>query len=121
MLRQVDQEASWFRVVDAATALAGRGYDCEGQLSIEVLPDTLTPWNDGIWQLDYSPDGTKVTQTTGKPDLTMSSAGLSALFTGTKRVSDLVHFGLVQGEARHLHRYDQVFATRYAAHCPDHY
>ena len=121
MLRQVDQEASWFRVVDAATALAARGYDCEGQLSIEVRHDALTPWNDGVWLLDYSPDGSTVTQITGKADLTMSSTGLSALFTGTRRVSDLVHFGLVQGEAKHLHRWDQVFATRYAAHCPDHY
>ncbi|MEM7100150.1 MAG: GNAT family N-acetyltransferase [Pseudomonadota bacterium] len=121
MLRSVDREASWFRVVDASLALTNRGYDAQGQVHIQLTPDNLTPWNDGTWLLEYSPEGSTIQKSSATPDLTLSSGALSAAFTGTRRISDLVHSGLAQCDVKQLNQLDRLFATRYAAHCPDHY
>ena len=121
MLHTKDNEGSWFRVVDVATALASRGYDTEGELVIEMEPDDLAPWNDGRWLLQTSPSGSVVSKTAKDPHLRLSAAALSAAFTGSRSISQLSQWGLASIEESQRLSADAIFATRYAAHCPDHY
>lgn len=121
MLHHRDTEASWFRIVDVPTALGQRGYDTGGAVVIEIEEDSLAPWNSGKWHLQVA-DGTGVAeQTTQSADVRMPVKTLASLFTGTRRATDLEHWGLLHGDAGAVAMLDRLFQTTYAPHCPDHY
>ncbi len=121
MLHQRDGEGSWFRVIDLAAAVAQRGYPTAGEVTIALAPDTLTPWNDGIWRIAASPDGAEASRVRTEPQARMDSRTFSALYTGTRKASDLYHWGLIEGERTAVDTLERMFRTEYAPHCPDHY
>ena len=121
MLNAEDREGTWFRIVDAGAALAGRGYDAEGSLAIGIADDPLTPWNNGVWQLAVGPDGAQAQRTNRAPDIALSAKALTSLFTGFRSAAQLAHWGLVEGDAPAIARADALFRTRRVPHCPDHF
>ena len=121
MLHHRDGEGSWFRVVDLAAAVTQRGYSTTGEVTIELTPDTLTPWNDGIWHIAVSPETAEAKQVQTEPRVRMNSRTLSALYSGTRKASDLHHWGLIAGERAAVDALDRMFRTEHAPHCPDHY
>ena len=121
MLHTQDTEGTWLRLVDATEALKARGYDHDGAVSIELASDDLTPWNDGCHELRVTDGVAEVTRTRGQGALKMSVRALSAAFSGYRRVRDLAHWGLVQGEAEAIATLDLMLSTRHAPHLPDHY
>ena len=121
MLKAQDREGAWFRVVDVAKALAGRGYDAADSLAIRIAPDPLTPWNDGAWQLEAAPDGAEVRPARKAPDIALGVKALASLFTGFRSATALAHWGLLEGDAKAIARADALFRTRQAPHCPDHF
>ena len=121
MLNAVDREGAWFRIVDAPKALAGRGYDIESTLAIGIADDPLTPWNNGVWQVDAGPEGAEVRAGKATPDIALNAKALAALFTGFRSATQLSNWGLLSGEAAAVARADALFRTRYAPHCPDHF
>jgi predicted acetyltransferase len=54
MLRSRDTEGVYFRLIDVPGALAARGYDCDGEITIGVEADRESPWNNGAWRLTVS-------------------------------------------------------------------
>ena len=121
LLNAEDHEGAWFRVVDAANALAERGYDVEDELTIGLAADPLTPWNDGQWHLEAGPDGARTRPSKAAPDIELSSKALASLYTGFRSATELANWGLLAGDRRALAKADALFRTRYAPHTPDHF
>ena len=120
-LNLIDHEGAWFRVVDAQKALAERGYDVAGALTIGVADDPLTPWNDGRWHLEAGPDGAQTRPSKAAPDIELSSKALASLYTGFRSATELSNWGLLDGDRRALANADALFRTRHAPHTPDHF
>ena len=121
MLQARSAEGVWFRVVDVEQALAGRGYDSDGEIILEVPADRETPWNGGNYRLTVSDGQADVTRTHRAADITLHVKSLSSAFTGFQRLRQLANWGLVWGDEQAITRADHLFATRYAPHCPDHF
>ncbi len=119
MLNARDHEGMWLRIVDVPTALAGRGWDAEGELTLAIAEDRIAPWNVGHWRLSVS-DGTgEVGVAQGDPDIALSVKALALLYAGRRSVRELAALGMLKGEVAALRRADTLFATRHAPHCPD--
>ena len=121
LLNAQDREGTWFRIVDAPAALAGRGYDAEGALTIGLAADPLTPWNDGVWQLDAGQGGATATPAAGEADIRLGVKALTSLWMGFRSATELAAWGLLAGEPQAVARADSIFRTRHAPHCPDHF
>ena len=121
MLHCCDREGSWMRIVDAESALAGRGYQGAGSVVIEVVGDDLAPWNNGRWHLEADAEEARCRRTEASADVTLSSKTLSSLFTGMRTASQLSAWGLLEADRAAVAALDGLFAQTYAPHCPDHY
>ena len=121
MLHAQDTEATWLRLVDVNEALKGRGYDSDGAVSIALEPDDLAPWNTGTHELSVAGGIADVHQHDGAGAVTMNVRTLAAAYSGSRRVRDLAHWGLIQGADDDVAILDRLLATRYAPHLPDHY
>lgn len=108
----------WLRIVDVASALAGRRYGADGSLTVEVA-DEFCPWNDGRWSLSVE-DGVPVVQAgTDAPDITCDVTDLAAAYLGAFSFAQLADANRV----RELHpggvaRADALFRTDRAPWCP---
>ncbi|MEM7218490.1 MAG: GNAT family N-acetyltransferase [Pseudomonadota bacterium] len=120
LLQAQDREGEWLRLVDARRALAGRGYDAEGRISIELASDAMTPWNDGAFELSAAPDGAS-TRDQSSGDLRTTARALALLFAGRESATRLRASGLLEADDATVAKADRLFATRHAPHCPDHY
>ncbi|MCZ6642791.1 MAG: sterol carrier protein domain-containing protein, partial [Gammaproteobacteria bacterium] len=121
MLKTRDHEGLWLRVVDVAPALEGRGYDTSANLVIGIADDPLTPWNGGSYEMEISPAGARVSKTDTTPEVSLSLKTLASLYSGFRRATDLEHWGYLKGSTDAIVKADQIFATRHAPHCPDHF
>ena len=121
LLNATNEEGAWFRIVDAAGALGERGYDVEGELTLRIADDPLTPWNDGIWRLEANPEGARMRRSNEKPDIALSSKALASLYTGFRSATKLANWGLLDGDRRSVAKADALFRTRHAPHTPDHF
>ena len=87
----------------------------------EYLFDDIADWNNGKWKLEVA-NGEAVAQSTKEsPDLKLGIKALGSLFTGMRRARELAAWGLIEGDARTISTSDNLFVTRHAPHCPDHY
>ena len=121
LLHARDHEGFWLRMVDVPTALAGRGWNADGELSFSVAEDALAPWNSGAWRLSVADGAAEATPATGTPDLHLSVKALALLYTGRRSARELAAWGMVAGAPAALRRADALFATPHAPHCPDHF
>ena len=121
-LRRKTHDGVWMRVVDAADALRGRGYDLPGEAVIEVTDDQLCPWNNGCYRLTVAGESAEVAKLAGSitPDVTVKPEGLSSLLAGHTRASDLARMAraVIADEGRSA-ALDALFATRRRPHCPN--
>jgi len=121
LLHARDHEGFWLRVVDVPEALAGRGWDADGELTIAVAEDSLAPWNTGTWRVSVSGGSAEVASGNGSADLRLSVKALALLYTGRRSARELRAWGMLEGEPGALRRADALFATPHAPHCPDHF
>ena len=108
----------WLRVVDVASALAGRRYRSDGSVVLE-LADEFCPWNDGRWALRVE-DGVPIVKPTAEPsDLACETTDLAAAYLGAftfaqledaARVTELSPGGVARADA--------LFRTDRAPWCP---
>jgi predicted acetyltransferase len=101
--------------------LAERGYDCDGELTIELAPDPLAPWNEGRFTLECSRSEARVATSRGNADLTLTSKALASLYSGYRSPRQLVAWGLAAANDAAIAHATRIFATRHAPHCPDNF
>jgi predicted acetyltransferase len=108
----------WLRVVDVASALAGRRYAGDGRLVLEV-GDTVCPWNEGRWSLTIEAGMPRVEVTTDAADLGCDVTDLGAVYLGGLTWTTLADAGRVaELQPGGLDRADGLFRTPRAAWCP---
>jgi len=120
LLHGVDHEGIWLRVVDATGALGDRAYSSEGEITIGLIDDPLTPWNNRSIRLEASPEGAHVTSSKSA-DLQTSAKALASLYSGFRTARQLRAWGLIEGEDHVIDTADRLFASSHAPHCPDHF
>ena len=120
LLHGVDHEGIWLRVVDATGALGDRAYSSEGEITIGLTDDPLTPWNNRSMRLEASPEGAHVTSSKSA-DLQTSAKALASLYSGFRTARQLRAWGLIEGEDHVIDTADRLFASSHAPHCPDHF
>ena len=121
LLEARDNEGFWLRLVDVAAALKGRGWTSDGEISITVREDSLAPWNTGSYRLTVSGGTADVAPCPTGTDIEISVKALASLYTGRRSARELSAWGLLNGDADAVQRADNLFATRHAPHCPDHF
>ncbi|GAB1823930.1 GNAT family N-acetyltransferase [Herbidospora sp. RD11066] len=107
----IDSTRWMFRLVDAADAVARRGYSPAVTASVPfTLTDRARPSNDGAWHLEVSGGaGTLVRGAQGGPALTINA--LSALYAGVPATTLRMSGGLT-GPAEFDDALDAVFAAK---------
>jgi predicted acetyltransferase len=115
------RDGVWLRVVDAAVALAARGYSGRGALTLEIAGDDLAPWNVGRFALDADADEATVRNTAAAADVRLSVKALASLYSGYRSARQLKSWGLLDANDDAVARTDALFATRHAPHCPDNF
>ena len=123
LLHTRDEEGIWLRVMDVAAALAARGWSADGVATLTVLPDPLTPWNDGAYRIEAANGEAQVTPLPAGAgtDATLSIKALAALYAGRRSARQLCAWGLLLAAPKAAQALDALFATHHAPHCPDHF
>jgi predicted acetyltransferase len=113
-LNRSTSDGLWLRVIDAEQMLGARGYDCDGELVLEVHGDDLCEWNNGSYRLQVKEGETSVEATTASSDLVCSTQGLASLLSGHSSATWLHRNGRLQAaDVETLVQYDRLFASRY--------
>ena len=119
MLRLTAQDGILARIVDVARAFPKLRFLGEGTLVFEVLDD-LCPWNRGRWQMEASAEGTAVSRTGKKPQLTMPISTLAMLVFGQISATEAARMGrLTVQEESALPVWDGVMCASYRPFCAD--
>lgn len=121
LLHTRDREGIWFRMVDVEAALAGRGYNTDGRIRIEIADDDLAPWNVGTFELTVDGGQAQVKGVPGSGDIRLPVKALASLFTGYRSARDLHRWGLIDAALDVVPRADGLFATTTGPGCPDHF
>ena len=97
------------RVVDAAGAVAARGYP-PVSVNIDVeLTDRYCDWNTGRWRLSIE-DGNGRLEKGGSGDVSMSVNAFAALYSGYASSRTLARAGILTAGDRDLGALDAVFS-----------
>ena len=120
LLHSADHEGIWLRVVDVESALKDRAYSNEGEVTIGLTDDPLTPWNNRAIKLEASTEGAHVSSSQSA-ELNMSAKALASLYSGFRTARQLRAWGLVEGRDDAVDTADRLFASSHAPHCPDHF
>lgn len=108
----------WLRVVDVASALAGRRYQADGHLVIEAR-DEFCPWNKGRWSLRVEGGVALVVPTEDTADLACDITDLGAAYLGAFSFRQLADAARVAELAPGgVSRADTLFRTERAPWCP---
>lgn len=90
------------RVVDVAPALAPLSAGRASRWRVRLL-DERCPWNDGVFDVQLGPGGTRVEAGTGTADASLHVRELVALLTGATAPEVLLADGRAEGELETLH------------------
>ena len=108
----------WLRVVDVASALAGRRYRSDGSVVLE-LADEFCPWNDGRWALRVEGGLPFVEPTADPSDLACDTTDLAAAYLGAFTFAQLADAARVtEVSPGGVARADGLFRTDRAPWCP---
>jgi predicted acetyltransferase len=88
------QDNLWVRLVDVQVALAGRRYQTDLDVVLEVT-DTVLPHNAGRWLLRSHGDDVIVARTDRTADLALDVQELGAVYLGGTSLAELAAAGLV--------------------------
>jgi predicted acetyltransferase len=119
-LNTIAMDGALARIVDAETALAGRGYDGAGRL-VMALEDPYAPWNSGVWELTVD-GGATMRRVNAEPQLRLSPRVLAMLLSGYQPASTLARAGLIDcATPSALSLADSLFRTERVPLCLDHW
>lgn len=110
----------WTRLLDIPAALAGRRYEADGRLVIEVI-DSFLPDVGGVFELEGGPSGAECRSTTAAPDLTVDVAGISARYLGDGSFRMLQQAGRAEGAPAAIRLADRMFDWHVTPWCPHYF
>jgi predicted acetyltransferase len=119
VLNKTMQDGIWMRVVDVERGLPQRTYGDRGELTIEVPPDDMCPWNTGTWLMETDGQTTEVRRTDRSADLTIPIATLAPLVSGYRSATHYYRMGRLTGNPGSLAVADRLFRTEYPPLCPN--
>jgi predicted acetyltransferase len=107
-------EGLWLRLVDLEGALAGRSYEGDDSVTLEVT-DSFCPWNEGRWRV-----GKETGKTDDDPDLELDCADLASAYLGAFDFGQLAAAERVRElTPGALERASTLFRTPRPPHCPE--
>ncbi len=126
MLHGRDEEGSWMRLIDVPEALRQRGYMPRERacvVKVRIAKDELADWNTGTWQIEVDESGQpEVTSAEDDKDvISLTVRALASIYTGMHSARELAAAGIIEGPERAIRQADEIFATYFKPHCPDHY
>jgi predicted acetyltransferase len=104
---------TWLRVLDVAGALAARGFDHDGGLTLAV--DDPLGLDGGAWRLDVV-GGRAVVEPVGEAELRLTRDALGSLYFGLADARSLAAAGRIAGPADQVAALARLFATDDRAH-----
>ncbi|MGH3730284.1 MAG: GNAT family N-acetyltransferase [Micromonosporaceae bacterium] len=110
--------ALYARVVDVASALAGRRYPTPVDLVLEITDDLL-PENSGRWRLTGDLEKASCERTSDRADLTLGIAELGAVYLGGTPLGALAAAGLVKGRPEAIAAGNAAFGWHVAPYAPE--
>ncbi len=119
MLRSGSADGLLGRIVDVEKCLPTRQYTENADLIFELV-DELCPWNNGKWHLVTSPDGSSISRTTKKADLTFPIDTMTMLAFGQISATEAARMGRLDvHNDTVLPQWDKTMRTSYHPFCPD--
>ena len=112
-LERVVHDHTWLRLVDVPAALAARGYDGEGAITLRVR-DRFCEWNEGVYALEAREDGANVRRLrdSSDADIELGASALASAYLGGVSLSNLARAGEVRETAPgSLRPADRLFRT----------
>jgi predicted acetyltransferase len=116
-MTSIRHDSIWIRTHDPAAALAGRRYQTEGHLVIEVVDPFLD--RTVVVELDGGPDGASCQLTEKAPDVVLDIEDLSGCYLGWSRFGTLARAGRIGGDKNSLRLADQMFNWDPQPWCPE--
>lgn len=116
--RAIDVKASgdwaWLRILDLPAAVAGRGFEADGEVSLEVS-DPMG-YCSGAWTI-RADGGRGSCAPSDKPEVRLGAAELAAIWHGGTSAVSLAAAGRVTGPDVAVARLDRLFRTAVAPVC----
>ena len=110
-------DSLWVRTNDPAAARAGRRYQTEGHLVLEVADPFLE--RTLIVELEGGPEGASCTVTDKAPDVVLDIEDLGACYLGWARFRTLARAGRIGGDKSSLTLADEMFTWDPQPWCPE--
>ena len=110
-------DSIWVRTNDPAAALAGRRYQAEGHLVLELTDSFLQ--RTILVELEGGPDGASCQVTDKEPDLVLDIEDLGACYLGWARFRTLARAGRIGGDRASLTLADSMFTWDPQPWCPE--
>jgi predicted acetyltransferase len=118
-LRATFSDGLWLRVVDVRSALEGRGFAADGEITLEIR-DELCSWNEGRWSVVARDGRAEVSRSEREADLALDVSTLGAAYLGAFTFAQLQRAGRVAAASSDaVVRADALFRTDVAPYCPE--
>ncbi len=114
-LNRTTSDGLWFRVLDVAALLGTRGYDVDGELTIEVRGDEVCPWTNAVYSLKVNEGVADVSVApNGQGDIVCDVNSLASILSGFATPSWLLRTGRIAvNEPAATGRWDALFSCRH--------
>lgn len=113
------EDVIWLRILDAAQALAVRGFDADGTLTLGVS-DPLG-FASGTYRLEVITGRAEVTRIEAEPEVRVDIEGLASIYFGLVSPLDLAAVGRVSGDWDAVLRFARLFRTDRQPHNLTHF
>lgn len=107
----------WLRIIDVGGALAARGYQQAGMVTLEVR-DPFLPRNDGRYRVETSPGGVSCERTGAEADVSLDISDLGSGLLAGVRFTQLARGGrLTELRRGAVSEMDRLFEAEPAPYC----
>lgn len=109
-VRQINAgDAMWLRILDLPSAVAGRGFEGDGEVVLAV--SDAMGYCAGTWLISVRDGCGVAVPSTDDPGISLDISSLARIWLGDRSASELAWAGLVRGSRNDVARLSRIFAT----------